>query len=235
MFKHLTFSLLFGLLLGNTAIAQKTAELGIMLGRSYYLGEVNPKTHWGNGVGSFSYGVLLRYNLNDRYSLKLGLNRARLEGVDTDSDLLFNRARKAEFNTKLTELTANIEFNFLPYKLGDKDKPFSPYLFTGFSYYWYNPETSINGSEVVTSEVNSGEGIAFAFGPGIKLNLGRKMSFNFEWGFRKTFNDYLDGLPNVNNGIFEQAKEYNNDWYAIMSFMLTYKITNEGPCPAMNF
>lgn len=235
MQRHISILLLFGFLFIQSAMGQKTAELGLMLGRSYYLGEVNPKTHWGNGVGSFSYGALLRYNLNERYSLKLGLNRAKLEGVDVNSDLLFNRARKTEFNTKLTEITANIEFNFLPYKLGDRDKPFSPYLFTGFSYYWYNPETTINGSDVVTSEVNTDEGIAFAFGPGIKLNLGRKMSFNFEWGFRKTFTDYLDGLPNVSNDIFEQGKDYNNDWYAIMGFMLTYKITDEGPCPAMNF
>ena len=234
MYKKLTIFIFFALacFLAN---AQKTAELGIMLGRSYYLGEVNPKTHWGNGVGSFSYGALLRYNLNERYSLKFGLNRAKLVGVDVDSDLLFNKARKAEFNTKLTELTANIEFNFLPYKLGNKDKPFSPYLFSGFSYYWYNPETNINGKEVVTAEANTDRGIAFAFGPGIKLNMGRKMSLNFEWGFRKTFTDHLDGLPNLSDGIIEQGKDYNNDWYAIMGFMLTYKITNEGPCPAMNF
>ena len=63
----------------STAVhGQKTAELGVMLGRSYYLGEVNPKTHWGNGVGSFSYGALLRYNLNERYSLKLGLAPASI-------------------------------------------------------------------------------------------------------------------------------------------------------------
>lgn len=212
---------------------QKTAELGILLGRSYYLGEINPRTHWGKDVGSFCYGALFRYNLNDRYSLKLALNRARLEAEDAKQEYLFNRARNAEFSTRLTEIAGTIEFNFLPYKLGDRDKAFSPYLFTGFAYYWYNPSTSINGSDVVTSEANEDRGLAFAFGPGLKLNLGRKLSLNFEWGFRKTFTDYLDGLPNTTDEVIEQGKEYNNDWYVISGFMLTYKITDEGPCPAM--
>lgn len=216
-------------------MGQKTAEFGLMMGRSYYLGEINPKTHWGKGVGSFSYGALFRYNLNDRYSLKLALSRARLEAKDANSEFPFNKARNAEMNTRLTELGANIEFNFLPYKLGDSKKPFSPYLFTGFSYYWYNPSTTINGTEVVTDESSEDRGVAFMFGPGIKLNVGRKMSLAFEWGFRKTFTDNLDGLPNTVDEIFEQGEEYNNDWFVISGFMLTYKITKEGPCPSINF
>lgn len=211
----------------------KTAELGILLGRSYYLGEINPRTHWGKGVGSFAYGGLFRYNLNDRYSLKLGLSRTELSAEDVEQEYLFNRARKAEFNTKLTDLAATIEFNFLPYKLGDREKPFSPYLFTGFAYYWYNPATSIDGRDVVTEEAENGRGLAFVFGPGLKLNLSRKIGLNFEWGFRKTFIDELDGLPNFTNEIIEQGKEYNNDWYVISGFILTFKITDEGPCPSM--
>lgn len=235
MFRFIIVFFLSSIVFSNTVIAQKTAELGILLGRSYYLGEINPKTHMGNGVGSFCFGALFRYNLNDRYSLKLNLNRAKLTGDDLESEFLFNQGRKAQFETKLTELTATIEFNFLPYKLGSRDKAFSPYLFTGFSYYWYNPSTTVNGTEVVTSESLKESGVAFAFGPGIKLNMGRKISLNLEWGFRKTFTDYLDGLPNLANDIFEQGKDYNNDWYVISGFMFTYKITDEGPCPAMNF
>lgn len=215
--------------------SQKTSEFGLLLGRSYYLGEINPKTHWGNDVGSFCFGAIFRYNLNERYALRLGVNRAKLEAEDIQSDLLFNRDRKAEFSTKLTELNGLIEFNFLPYKLGNRDMPFSPYLFTGFSYYWYNPSTTVDGTSVVTSEASDGSGIAFTFGPGIKLNLGRKISLNMEWGFRKTYKDNLDGLPNLENELYEQGKGYNNDWYGIMGFMLTYKLTNEGPCPHMNF
>lgn len=221
--------------LSQSLSGQKTAEFGLLLGRAYYIGELNPETHLGNGVGSLSYGALFRYNLNERYALKLNLNRTKLTGSDVSTDLLFNKSRKAEFETNLTDLSANIEFNFLPYKLGDRTKPFTPYLFTGFSYYWYDPSTTINSSEVVTSEANKGRGLAFAFGPGIKLNLGRKMSLTFEWGFRKTSNDLIDGLPNVYEDFYEQGKKYDNDWYVISAFMLTYKLTDEGPCPMMDF
>ena len=112
---------------------------------------------------------------------------------------------------------------------------FSPYLFAGLTYFWYDPSTQINGVDVISSEINEDTGIALAFGPGVKLNMGRKMSLNLEWGFRNTFSDNIDGLPNVVDELYEQGKDYTNDWYVITGFMLTYKITKEGPCPSMNF
>lgn len=215
--------------------AQKSAELGPLIGRAYYLGDVNPETHVGNGVGSISYGALFRYNLNERYALKLNLNRTKLSAQDGNMDLLFNQARRAEFETKLTEISANIEFNFLPYRLGVRERSFSPYLFTGVSYYWYNPSTFINGEEVVATDFQDGNGLAFVFGPGIKLNIGRKFGLAMEWGFRKTANDALDGMPNRIGDLYELGKDYNNDWYVISGIMLTFKLTDEGPCPGMDF
>lgn len=239
MMKRLVYNFLLPLMLlllaSQLSRAQKTAEFGLLLGRAYYLGEINPETHWGNGVGNFSYGAIFRYNLNDRYSLKLNLNRTELSGDDEAADLLFNLDRKAAFDTKLTELSGSIEFNFLPYKIGKRDRAFSPYLFTGFSYFWYNPSTTISGSPAIGSEGGRGRGLAFLFGPGLKLNIGRKMSLNLEWGFRKTPTDQLDGLPNRQFDLFESGKNYDNDWYVISAFMLTYKITKESACPMQNF
>jgi len=215
--------------------AQKTAEIGPTIGRAYYLGEINPETHIGNGVGSLSYGLVFRYNLNDRWALKLNANRTTLSADDESMDLLFNQSRQATFETKLTEITGNIEFNFLPYRISVREKSFSPYLFTGFSYYWYNPSSSVEGANIAGEEGENGNGLAFVFGPGIKTNIGRKLSLAFEWGFRKTSTDAIDGLPNRIEDLYELGKDYNNDWYVISGFMLTFKLTDEGPCPAMNF
>ncbi|MAY83129.1 MAG: hypothetical protein CMP59_03265 [Flavobacteriales bacterium] len=230
------YSFVFLLCLAVSGLnAQKIAEFGPTVGRSYYLGEINPKTHIGNGVGSLSYGLIFRYNLNERWALKLNLNRATLTAEDESMDFLFNQSRLASFETKVTEITGNIEFNFLPFRIGTPNKSFSPYLFTGFSYFWYNPSTYIEGAEVVTSESADGNGLAFVFGPGIKTNIGKKFSIAVEWGFRKTGTDALDGLPNKIGELYELGKDYDNDWYVISGIMLTFKLTNEGPCPGLYF
>ncbi|MEQ8908352.1 MAG: DUF6089 family protein [Vicingaceae bacterium] len=214
---------------------QKTTEFGILLGRSYYLGELNPTTHYGNGIGNFTYGAAFRYNLNKRYSLKTTLLRTNLQAQDENAELAFNLARQAEFENELTEFATNIEFNFLPYEMGSRDHFFSPYLFVGISVYRSKPSILIQGNEVPEADESASTKIAFPFGAGLKLSLGRKLNLSFEWGFRKTSDDNIDGLPNRFLDLYEQGKDYDNDWYAISAFMLTYQLSDKGPCPAYNF
>lgn len=166
--KSVLLTLLF-FALGSTIIfAQKTTEFGLFLGRSYYNGEINPTTHWGNGVGSFTYGGAFRYNLNKRYSLKATLVQTKLSAEDELADIQFNTFRKASFETKLTEFAGTIEFNFLPYQTGDKKHFFSPYLFVGFSIYKYKPSVSIEGPLSSKEDLSDGgTKLAMPFGPGI--------------------------------------------------------------------
>ncbi|MEX2380002.1 MAG: DUF6089 family protein [Vicingaceae bacterium] len=222
------------ILLAYSIQAQKTAELGVLLGRSYYLGELNPDTHYGNETGSLTYGAVFRYNLNMRYSLKATLSQTTLQAEDINNDLLFNQARKAEFENQITELATSIEFNFLPYVMGDKERFFSPYLFVGLNLFRSSPETFINGVELEGETVDDKTLMAYSFGPGFKLNLGSRFSLAFEWGFRKTGNDHIDGLPNFINDTYELGKDYDNDWFVSSIFMLTYRITDLGVCPAYN-
>lgn len=217
--------------------AQKTSELGVFLGRSYYLGEINPKTHVGNKVGSFSIGGVLRYNLSERYTLKATVISTKIGAEDKNTEFTFNNTqRRASFEGKLTELATSIEFNFLPYQTGDKRKRFSPYIFVGLSYYNHEPRTEVEGfpNDIIVDN-KTVKGVAYLFGPGIKLSLGRKVSFGFEWGFRKTGNDLIDGIENRIAETFESGKNYDNDWFVHSGFTLTYKFTDEGPCPAYNF
>lgn len=210
-------------------------EFGGFLGRSYYLGEINPKTHLGNGVGSLNYGFVFRYNLNKRYSLKASALRTQLRAEDRNAEFQFNRFRDGSFKTNLTELSTQIEFNFLPYETGDSRHFFSPYLFVGFSYYYYSPSLKIDEFQLEGDESEPGDGFSYPFGLGLKLGIGSRLSLGFEWGFRKTNNDALDGLPNRVNEFIEFGKEYDNDWYVMSGFMLTFKLTKVGPCPVYHF
>lgn len=234
MRKLILFTFFFSSFFVQYTIAQKTAEFGILLGRSYYLGEVNPDTHYGNETGSFTYGAVFRYNLNMRYSLKATLSQTTLHAEDINSDLLFNQARKAEFENQITEFATSIEFNFLPYAIGNKNHFFTPYFFLGLNLFRSSPDALINGSEVVGETVDDKTLLAYSFGPGFKLNVRNRLSLGFEWGFRKTGNDHLDGLPNYINDTYELGKDYDNDWFVSSVFMLTYRITDLGTCPAYN-
>lgn len=235
MYKKNSFFFIILALVSFSTYAQRTSEFGLFLGRAYYLGEVNPKTHLGNGVGSLVYGVIYRYNLNPRYSLKASLVRTKVVGDDPSTEFSFNQFRNVKFETKLTEISGQIEFNFLPYETGDSKHIFSPYLFVGISAYNYKPKTTIDGIENEDEEVASATKLAMPFGPGLKLSMGNKLSLAFEWGFRRTSNDVIDGLPNRFSEIYELGKTYDNDWYVISGFMLTYKLTRVGPCPVYRF
>ncbi|MBL4710823.1 MAG: outer membrane beta-barrel protein [Flavobacteriales bacterium] len=235
MLKKAGLLYLLSLLFISSVDAQKTTEFGFTVGRSYYIGELNPKTHWGKNTGSLNYGAVFRLNLNERYSLKASLIRTKLRANDQNVDLPFNGQRSASFESKLTEFSTSIEFNFLPYKLGDKKHFFSPYIFVGISYFDFDNSIEVNGfSPQPTDEAGGGE-FAMPFGPGFKLNIHRKVSLAFEWGFRKTSTDLLDGLENRLNQDFETGKSYDNDWFVVSGFMLTYKLTRVGPCPVYNF
>lgn len=216
--------------LNNEALAQKTFDFGLTLGRSYYLGEINPTRHYGNGVGSANIGVALRYNLNERYSLKGNFHSMKLKGKDDISDFAFNQNRNARFESSLKELSGSIEFNFLPYRNGDKRYFFTPYLFVGIGVFWYDPKTFIDDTEVVIDETDKQYAHSLIFGPGFRLSLGERFNVGFEWGFRKTTTDEIDGLPNRQADILELGKNYDKDWYVISSFMFMYRITPKGKC-----
>jgi hypothetical protein len=105
MIRKLSFSLFFLLATYFHVVSQKTADIGVFLGRSYYMGELNPRTHWGDGVGSFTIGGIFRYNLNERYSLKGSIVRATLSANDKFETFEFNRQRSASFENTITEFS----------------------------------------------------------------------------------------------------------------------------------
>lgn len=233
--KAILLSFIFISLIVDSFGQKRTTEIGLFLGRSYYIGELNPETHVGNGVGSLTFGGAFRYNLNKRYSLKATLIRTNLKAKDESTGLSFNNQRNATLESKITEFAASVEFNFLPFKAGVKGQKFTPYLFVGVSYYNYDPNVTVNGYSPQPIDESGGSKLALPFGPGLKLSLGNRTTLAFEWGFRKTSNDLIDGLENRIDDIFETGKSYDNDWFVVSGFMLTYKLTNEGSCPGYNF
>jgi len=100
--------------------------------------------------------------------------------------------------------------------------------------------------------------IVIPFGIGIKVNLSHHSSFSMEYGFRKTFTDYLDdvsglypdlsvldplarelsdrarnpeGINQSSYGL-QRGNPADKDWYTVFGFSITYEFFSDSTCPS---
>jgi hypothetical protein len=202
------------------AFAQRNANVGIFAGTAYYMGDVNPNQHFYNPT--LSLGMIYRYNLNKRYALLGNAYYAKLSGSDLDFPEILHPDRPyspALFNTSLIDLGLQVEFNFLPFVPNVGKWEYTPYISTG-----------VAGALVLNSDASSVNHLSFPFGIGLKLNLTSRISTGFEWSFRKTFNDMIDGVENPSGSL---SIIHNNDWYSFLGVFITFKFFNFAEvCPA---
>ena len=112
-------------------------EIGIVGGVSYYLGDLNTD-HFKNILPAG--GLVVKKNVDRRFSYKaefLYLNIAaddRNNSTDTISS-----DRGLHFKSPVFELSGQIEFNFLPYEPGNALYTWTPFVYTGVSFFHFNP------------------------------------------------------------------------------------------------
>ena len=184
---------------------QQGFEAGAWLGAAQYFGDLN--TSFGINRPGVSFGIIGRYNFNNRLSLRLSGGVAQLSAYDSDSDNSFERARNLHFKSSTFDGSAALEFNFLPYTHGSKDEFFSPYIFGGFSIIHFNPEAELDGTwyelrDLGTEGQFRGEEY-YSITGGLNYGMGLKLDFTYEWslnielGVRQLFNDYLDDVSTI--------------------------------------
>ncbi len=203
-FYILTIELLSAL----TGLAQRykpSQEIGVFLGGSYYIGDLNPMGHF-NQFTKPAGGIVFRYNFNPRLSARGNVLFGAIEGDDSFSNSPAQLQRNLHFKSNISELSGQLEFNFLDYEIGNEKHGFSPYIFGGLAGFHFNPQASYNGNWVDLQPLGTeGQGLPGAaskrkykltqlslpFGVGIKANLAKNIGVSVEWGMRKTFTDYL--------------------------------------------
>jgi len=182
--------------------AQEGFEVGGWAGASYYYGDLKTTVDLSNP--NLAFGMLARYNFNERVCLALSGNYGKVAANDADSNNPYEQARNLSFESEIVDAALRLEFNFLELKHGSKDQFFSPYLFGGLSAFYYNPKTEYNGQLVELRPLGTegqfkGEEYysisgGWAFGMGIKVDLSYRWSLNFEVDGRRLFTDYLDDV-----------------------------------------
>ncbi len=232
--------------------SQKSMEVGLFGGVSYYLGDLNPGKQFSQ-IG-FSYGLVGRYNLDSRWAFRLNILQGTIKGDDEVSKA--NLDRMLKFESKITEFSAIMELNFLDYITGSTRQYVAPYVFVGVGVFWFNPK--VDGVELKDMGTE-GQNVAFdgrspyktfsfamPFGIGFKYSLTKKLGFAVEWGMRKTLTDYIDDVSetyyldgesiNPNNsaqvlsdptmkhkpGMMRGDKK-TKDWYSFVGVTITYK------------
>jgi hypothetical protein len=204
--KKLVLSVL-PLLVTFTALAQRSYDLGIFLGGSYYIGDLNPLGHFNNLTQPAGGGVF-RYNLNPRISFRANGFYGTIKGDDASTRSFAQQQRNLHFKSTIMEFSAQAEFNFLPYKLGNDKHPFTPYVFAGAGVFHHSPRALLNGSWIDLQLLGTeGQGtplnkkkpykltqLSIPFGVGVKTNLAKRIGLAIEWGMRKTFTDYIDDV-----------------------------------------
>ena len=200
--------LLLGLVLFSVTqlvTAQRGWEAGGWLGASHYFGDLN--TNYRLTDPGFAGGAIARYNFNNRIAAKMSVNYGKIGADDADSRNAFERARNLSFESTVIDGAFQLEFNFLPYTHGSKDEYFTPYLFAGFSAFYFNPMAELDGTlyelrPLGTEGQFKGEEYytvngAFVYGIGFKVDLSYEWSINFELSGRQAFTDYVDDVSTV--------------------------------------
>lgn len=184
-------------------------ELGLTGGGMNYLGDLNNQSLFGQV--NLAGGLMARYNLDTRWALSAGVAYGHISGGNPDAVPL----RNLSFRSPIGEALIRAEFNFFPYGLkpGTQHR-FTPFLFCGIGMLRFNPQAQYldTAGHAVWADLQplatEGQGtqaypdrnkyslteVVMPFGIGVRWQLSSAWHLAAEYGFRKTWTDYLDDV-----------------------------------------
>lgn len=206
----------------NSAIKAQTFELGAALGMSIYQGDLSEDKINFKGAAP-AYGAFVRYNINERFSVSGNFNSGKLNGSDSNSSDPGIRIRGFELHSNLKELAFLCEFNILPvnsrqHKYGFFTHRFSPYIFAGVALATTDGTPTAPADRIPYPFPEKGTKnafIAIPFGLGLKVQLTEDINTGFDFGWRPTLSDYLDGVS-------QNGNPNRNDWYFFSGIKISY-------------
>jgi len=180
--------------------------LGVMLGTSYYNGDLNQFVPFRRTKPAGS--ILYRYNIHSRAAFRATFSYGQVAADDADSQFAQNQDRNLNFESDIWELAAGFEINYFPFRIGHDRFKGTCYLFGAVGAFRMNPKTNYNGAVYELQPLGTeGQGTSLSgkpryskyqpvipFGFGGRVSLGKSAALGVEFGIRKTFTDYLDDV-----------------------------------------
>ncbi|MFA5330029.1 MAG: DUF6089 family protein [Prolixibacteraceae bacterium] len=214
------------------ALGQQSVDLGFFGGAGTYFGDMT-KIDFQKSVNP-AYGGFLRFNFNPRYALRFNVLNGTIGAAgefDSQKWVTDPNVKNWGFNKNVLDLALYFEWNYMKYIVGDKETPWSTFIYGGVGMQMYSYEITYDSGPISGSEIAP----TLPFGLGVKYNLSKKWGIGIEGTLRKTFSDKLDDLDdplsyyteadNVKVTFTDQL--HNNDWTAYLGIHLVYKIISE--------
>lgn len=205
----------------------QTYEVGVFAGGANTISDVG-KTNY-ILPSDIAFGGLFKWNISKRYAWRGSIMYGQFTADDTKSSSTARQQRGYVVDNSVLEGSVGLEFNFVEYNLHRLGPAFTPYLYTGLTYFRYDYEY-FNGG--VLQEINQKDGsFAIPMTAGFKYRINQFLIFGAEIGARYTFTDNLDA-SNPEGSNFEEfqfGNIFSNDWYVFSGLTLTYTFGRK-PC-----
>jgi len=207
----LVFCIIYLLNFKVSSQVQYKAEIGILGGGGFYLGDANNQLF--NNM-QLTYGGFLRYKLNPRVGLKVELSSTRINGnfISENTSYVLNKS------INVGELVG--EFNFFDYEKNKNNrlsKIFSPYIFAGVGGL-----TGMFTNQVLPQ-------FCIPFGVGMKLKIADRWNLHAQWSSKLMTNDNLEEkinpstLTKLNNfADLNGSNIFNNDLLTTLSIGVSF-------------
>ena len=199
-------------------------DLGVQLGGSFYLGDINKMPFRGTRPAG---GIFYRHNFNQRYSAKGIFSYAMLHADDSTfkhSDYQLERGYSFTKNT--FGFMALGEFNFVPFQSkGKMLTPYTLYLQGGL------------GLMMLPVDDSKKLNVTVPFGLGVKYNTKKKWAYGADFLMVKTFSDkvdYVADCPSESNQIKQLSVKSGKDWFSYFAIYLSYKFEYPQKCPSFD-
>ncbi len=224
--KHFCFPFLVLILtLSSLIVNAQSKEIGGGLASFNYTGDLT-RTY---DITQQTPGLQFYYirNYQNGWSGKLALAAGTIKGSDKNPIDPLGEVRNASFRDFITEVSAQMNYDFLDFRTSKDLVKFSPYLSVGAGFFLINRvEKNAEYSDVQ---------LMIPFGGGIKYSINPLWTLNFEFSARKLFYDYLDNISeeeiqNKQNSNYQFGNWEDNDWYYFAGLSISYTFWNVN-CP----
>jgi hypothetical protein len=222
---RISIAVLF-LLITGLARAQ-TYEVGLFAGGANNIGDIGSMNYIAPSGPAF--GALFKWNKSKRYAWRGHVIYGSFTADDAKSNMSSREQRNLRMEQSVMEFSAGLEFNFVEYNLHKLGPAFTPYLYTGLTYFRYDYNYFDAGSLI---DLNQRDGsFAIPMTVGAKLRLNQFLVLGGEIGARYTFTDNLDA-SNPEGTQFEDFRfgnVFSDDWYVFSGITLTFTFGRK-PC-----
>ena len=215
-----------------TSVGAQTYEIGVFAGGANNIGDVG-RTNYVL-PSDIAVGGLFKWNIAKRYAWRASMIYGKFTADDAKSSIASRQQRGFVADNSILEASAGLEFNFVEYNLHRLGPAFTPYLYTGITYFRYNYNYFDAGQMIDIGQKDGSFAIPMTVGA--KLRLNQFLILGAEVGARYTFTDNLDGSNPSKLNVSEQLGDlqfgniFSDDWYVFSGLTLTYTFGRKACC-----